>query len=437
MAATSTILSEFDHFKPQAVQDMVVQEYDAPIGPVSAPKMGQPLEFLIPAEEGLYRDLSNTLIMLKVKLTKEDGTKTAVTDAVAPVNLLFSSLFKSFDVRLNGVTVTHQNALYAYRAYMETLLTFSEAVLKTRGACQGWTKDDAGAFDTLLLTDDATNKIPANTGFVARQKWLANDKTLVLMGRPHADIFNQDLDIPDNVNIRLTFTPNENKFVLLAAANATFRLELTEARLFVRTKQLSENARTAHREMCLENGGYRFPLVKTIMNLHDVKGGIAEVSSLVPSNTLPSRIVLGLVDAAAVAGAYNLNPLQFKNASLTNMKLTVGGQSMPREALQMNFTTGEYLTAYYTTLGALNMDIGNRAISLTPTEWANGYNLYAFKLQPGPIELRDSATGDKDKQGLCTANFNFGTPAAGLSLIVFAEVPGAVHISPAGEVSLV
>jgi hypothetical protein len=434
-AATSTILSEFDHFKPQAIQDMVVQEYDAPIGPVSAAKTGQPLEFLIPAEEGLFRDLSNTMLMLKVKLTKADGAKTADADVVAPVNLLFSSLFKSFDVRLSGVSVAHQNMLYAYRAYMETLLTFNESVLKTRGACQGWMEDDAGGFDTLLLIDDTTNKIAANKGFLARKKWLVDGKTLVLVGRPHADIFHQDLDIPDNVNIRLTFTPNENKFVLLAAASATYRLELTDARMFVRTKQLSENARAAHHEMCLENGGYRFPLVKNVMNLHDVKSGIVEINGLVPSSTLPSRVVLGLVDTAAVAGALELNPFNFKNAGITSLKLTVGGQSVPREALAMNFATGDYLTAYYTMLGALGMDIGNRALSITPAEWANGYNLYAFKLQPGPIELRDSTASDK--QGVCTANLSFATAATGLSLIVFAEVPGAVIIAPGGEVTLI
>ena len=60
MAATATVLSEFDHFKPQGIMDMVVNEYDAPIAPLSAPKMGQTLEFLIPAEDGLFRDLSNT-----------------------------------------------------------------------------------------------------------------------------------------------------------------------------------------------------------------------------------------------------------------------------------------------------------------------------------------------------------------------------------------
>jgi hypothetical protein len=437
MAATSSVLTEFEHFKPQAIMDMVVQEYDAPIAPISAAKTGQPLEFLIPAEEGLFRDLSNTMLQLKVKLTKSDGTKTAATDPVAPVNLLFSSLFKSFDVRLNGVTVAHQNALHAYRAYMETVLTYSEAVLKTRGACQGWAKDDAGGHETILLVDDASNKISVNSGFLTRLKMTTNDATLVLMGRPHADIFHQDLDIPDNVNIRLTFTPNENKFVLMAAVNATFKLELTDARLFVRTKQLSENAYNAHRQACMESGGYRFPLVKTMMNMHDVKGGVAEINSLVPSNTLPSRIVLGLVDTAAIAGALNLNPFNFKHAGLTGMKLTVGGQSVPREGLTMNFTTGEYLTAYYTTLAALNMDIGNRAIALSPTDWASGYNLYAFKLQPGPIEMRDSAIGEQDKQGVCSANLTFGVAATALTLIVFAEVPGAVHITPTGVVTLV
>jgi hypothetical protein len=189
--------------------------------------------------------------------------------------------------------------------------------------------------------------------------------------------------------------------------------------------------------MCVENGGYRFPMLKTVMNLHNVKGTIVEIGSLIPSGTLPSRIVLGLVDTAAVAGAYNLNPFNFKHAGLSSIRLTVGGQSVPREAPTMNFTTKEYLTAYYTMLGALNLDIGNRAIALTPAEWANGYNLYAFKLQPGPVELRDTVIGEQDKQGVCTANLAFSAAPEGTSLIVFAEVPGVLYISPAGEVKLV
>ena len=36
-------------------------------------------------------------------------------------------------------------------------------------------------------------------------------------------------------------------------------------------------------------------------------------------------------------------------------------------------------------LEALGFDIGTSCWDLTPSEWANGYNLYAFKITPGPI----------------------------------------------------
>jgi hypothetical protein len=68
---------------------MILAEYDDSIG-VEAPvsKIGQSISFTIPAQDYVCRDLNNSYMVLKVKVTKGDGSKiTASTDAVAPTNL--------------------------------------------------------------------------------------------------------------------------------------------------------------------------------------------------------------------------------------------------------------------------------------------------------------------------------------------------------------
>jgi len=48
-------------------------------------------------------------------------------DHVGPINLLLHSLFSEIDITLNDTLVTSSNNTYAYRSYLETVLSFSEA----------------------------------------------------------------------------------------------------------------------------------------------------------------------------------------------------------------------------------------------------------------------------------------------------------------------
>lgn len=432
MAQQAAVCSEFDYFKPTTAQDMILEEYDEPIAALPISKFDQPVMFEIPAQDGIYRDLNNSYMVIKLKVTKADGTAlTAGTDVVAPTNLLLSSLFKTVEVKLNGVLVSHANSLHAYRAYIETLLTYSEAVLNTRGALEGWCKDDAGKMDGITFTGGAEN-----AAFIARNKWISAGAVLTLVGRPHADIFHQDLDIPPGVAISLKFSPNETKFVLQAAANATFKIEPVEQRFYVRSKRLSAQAIAAHKEMCEQFGGYRIPITKVVMNMHDLAGAAKEISSLVPGDSVPTRVVLGFVSTTAINGAFAENPFNFKPLGLTDLQVHAGGESFPREALKMNFATGDYELAYLNTLAAISLDTGNRALAITPSEWSTSYNLYAFKLQPGPLDYGGSHAV-LPKTGSCKANLAFSSAVAGVHLLVFAEIPGLVHISETGKVTIV
>ena len=429
------MLSEMDYSQPKQVQAMIEKEWVQHVQPTAPVKQGHQLEFNIPAEYGLYRDLNNTTLDLQVKVTRDDGTAIANTDVVAPVNYLMAALFKSVDVRLNGTNVNHTNQLYPFRAYMETLMSSSRDVLDTRGATMGWHKDDSSAMEVIALTD--TSEVKANKGFVARHGNIKGGKILHLSARPHADIFHQPYLIPDNVDIRVTFNPNDSKFALLAAKNATFKVELLNASLAVATKRGADEVVGAHKQASesSDSVGHIIDMTKVLMNMHDISGSVVEIGSLVPGNVIPKRIALALVETAAIGGSYEKNPFKFGNAKMTSLKVVAGGDSYPRDALQMDYASGNYTKAYLSTLRSLELDTGNRALPITPSEWAEGYNLHVIKLQPGPLDVE--ALGWSHKTGTCTANLSFSEAVTGYSLIVYAEVPSVIHISPSGAVTQV
>ena len=72
---------------------------------------------------------------------------------------------------------------------------------------------------------------------------------------------------------------------------------------------------------------------------------------------------------------------------------------VPRNGYTPNFANGQYKKDYMTFLEQLDCDSGDKSISLTPSEWATGYTLYAFKITDGLIgpgtygPRSESATG--------------------------------------------
>ena len=70
---------------------------------------------------------------------------------------------------------------------------------------------------------------------------------------------------------------------------------------------------------------------------------------------------------------------------MNRIELKRNGTSRPSEGYTPNFATGQYIQAYSTFLQELECDTGDKRVSLTSSEWANGNTLYAFKITDGPI----------------------------------------------------
>ena len=423
------MLSEFDYFSPSILQSSVLNEYDELVQAKTVSRSG-PIQFEVGGAANLYRDLSNSYLQVKCKVVQASGAALAENAPVAPVNLLLHSLFSNVSVVMNTKELTEKDSNYAYRAYLETLLTYSDEVLKTRGCVTGWFKDDAATMNAIILADAGTAK--ANTGFVARNAMSSLSKEITLIGRPHCDNFHQNLDIPPNCPLRITFTQTKDSFALMAAANATFKIELISATMYIRTKVGNPEMIAAHTEM-LNTTPMRLPQTQVNLRTHTLAAGTrsSTIDLSIPSK-LPKRIVVGFLAQAATAGTYDNNPFNFQNFGLTDLRLSLNGQSIPADGLTMDYSVGDYHRAYLNTLAALEINTGNRGIALTPKEFKQGFNLYAFKLAPGTLDnnVQPNATNGTLK---LSCSFKEGLPES-TDVVVYSESFSVLEIDKLGSV---
>ena len=301
-------------------------------------------------------------------------------------------------------------------------------------ASEGWRKDDAAQMESLHLVTGSGNT--ANSGFAARAKLAGGSPAVVLLGRPHVDLFHQPLDLPPNCGLTLKLTPSASAFHIMEAGNGTSKVVLLEARLFVRTKKVAPELVLAHKEM-LQKGNMRFPLNRVTVSKYGIAAGFKSVS--IPMNfpaKLPKRLFMGLVSNVASAGQRDKNPFNFQNFGLQDLTLTVNGVQVPMNGLEMDFTKKDYMRAYLNTLQALGLDTDNRAIDITPEEFGGGYTIYGFKIAPGPVDGAVHTVANSS--GSIVANLTFAAAlTANADLIVLAETPAIVEIDKLSGVSIV
>jgi hypothetical protein len=433
-------LSEFDYYNPLFIQSSITGEYDEVITTANAISPdGNALgafEFVVPGAPELFRDLNNSFLKLRLKVTDAANANLGANDPVAPVNLLLHSLFANVTVTLCGKEITEKDSLYPYRAYLETLLTYSQEVLKTRAITEGWAKDDGPLMNNITLAVQANQPDP-NSGFVERRRTILQSRAFTLIGRPHVDLFHQNLDIPPDCKMVIRFTPSPVVFAFIGAnAHAGIKVVVLEAALHVRTKRACPELVLAQKQM-LEHENIRIPHNRVTVTRYGIAQGFTGTSTTLnfPAK-LPKRLFIGFVLNAACTGAIGENPFNFQHFGLTDLTVNLNGNQIPADGMKMNYATGDYHRAYINTLAALGLDNDNRGICLTPHDFANGFNIHGFKISPGPIDGTVFCAANSGGSIVVKATFGAGLAAA-VDMIVFAETPAVLEIDKLSGVTLV
>ena len=125
------------------------------------------------------------------------------------------------------------------------------------------------------------------------------------------------------------------------------------------------------------------------------------------TGALPDLVIVGLVSNTDLAGGYQRNPFNFRNFGVNRIELKRNGTFRPSKGYTPSFATKQYIKAYSTFLQELECDTGDKSVSLSLSEWATGYTLYAFKITDGPIKPGTYGPRSKSATGSARLEVSF------------------------------
>lgn len=362
----------FDIFSTASVEKAMDRSYEQEIHTTTTLQDEGPFEFIIPASSD-YILLPHTRINIQGKITTAAGANPAAGTEYGVVNLFPQALFRQVDVYVGGMNTSSQDGLYPYKAYFETLFSYSETAKKSHLAeTSAWVDDTVGQADTLAA---------ANEGYAARKAMVARTTTFDFCVPLHADIFHSSKLIPPRTPIKIILTRTPDAFSLMTAADTDVKINISKLSLFIRRVIPSDSIASLYNTQ-LEKKEVILPFSRSIIKRETVAQGTTNVHLPLFNGELPRQILVAFVDSTRLDGRKAENPFHFQHNSVNLVNLRINGLSEPGRPYTPNFTTGivsRELRALYDNTGVLT---GDNGFSITKAEFLNGKTFFAWDLTP-------------------------------------------------------
>jgi len=367
--------SELDLFSVPPTQTSMEHGSWIKYHPLTTVTDGSPIEFDVSGSGNDYVDFANTMLHVKAKVTRENGTDLAANAAVGPVNLFLHSLFSQVNISLNGTLITSSTNTYPYRAMIETLRSYGMDAKTSQLTSALYYKDTAGNTDSVDFEDE--NDV--NKGLAVRRHMARESRVIDMMGRLHADIFFQNRYMLNEVGVKIKLIRSKDAFCLMGDAN--YKVKITHESLFARKVKVMPSVFLAHAK-AMEHGTAKYPIRRVVCKSFTIPQNYLDMNhEKLFSGQLPTRIVIRLVDNRAFNGSRERNPFNFAHFNLHEIGLYLDGQQQHAlRPIQPNFATGEYIRAYNTIFAGTGKLGADKGLFITRDEYANGYSLYAFDL---------------------------------------------------------
>lgn len=425
--------SELDLFTLPPTQTTIEQSDTIYYNPMATITSDTPIEFVVTGHGEHYIDLSHTMVKIRARIVKADGTAD-VNDPVGPVNYPAASLFSQVDVTLNQKSVSSTNVNYGYRAIIETLLNYGADARATHLKMGLWSKDTPGSMSAAAKpVAPVTAK---NYGLEDRIEYTAGGRQFDMLAHLHCDIFNQDKFLLNGVEMRIRLVRTKDAFCLMDNNTAHYKFEILEAALLVRRVKLSPGVLLAHAKT-LSTTTAKYPITRVEVKSFVIHNGVlSESIDNAVLGQLPKRIIIGLVDNRAFNGNRKFNPYDFQTFSLNYLSLYVDGKQVPGKPLQPNYDDRHSLSveAYGTLFSGTGIHFGDSGHCISREDYADGYALYAFDLTPD-LSAHCATHWNLVKTGSVRIEVQFGTALVNnVNCIVYTEYDNIVEIDSSRQV---
>lgn len=417
------IKNELDLFSIPPTQTSIERGHWIDHQPVSSVSAGGPVTFLSPGTED-YVDLAKTILVVRAKVTKPDGTAIDADEKVGVTNNFLHSLWKQADIYLKERQVTHASGTYSYRAYLETLLNYGPSAKQSQLTSALFFKDTGGKFSIADPT-----AADANFGLKTRYEFSKESKTIEMAGPIFSDVFFSERLLLSFVDLKVILNRNSNEFCLMSSEDdADYRVQLVDVTLKLRKVKVNPSITMAH-EVALKKGPAYYPIRRVECKSFIIPSGNPSLrKDNVFNGLIPKSFVLGFVESAAFNGAYKKNPYNFQHFDLSFIGLTVNGEELPFKAIQLSFGADPRFVEAYNTLfsgtGKMYYNTGN---DISRAEFVGGNALYAFDLT---ADMCGSASHFSAVQrGNFAVDIKFSNaPTVAVSLVCYGEFENLIQI---------
>ena len=391
--------------------------------PVSSVSESGPITFLAPGTED-YVDLSNTMLMVRAKVTKADGGNLDDGAKVGPVNNFLHSLFKQVDVFLKGKLVTQATGTYPYRAYIDTLLNYGPSAKQSQLTAALFYKDEASKMEVA----DPANASP-NNGLKTRSKFSARSAIVEMGGPIFCDVFFGERLLLSYVDLKVVLNRTSDEFALMASEDdAAFKVKLVDVYLKVRKVKVNPSRAMSH-EVALKKSPAVYPVRRVDCKSFIIPSGNPSLQKDNLFNGLvPKSLVVGLVASAAFNGAYKLNPFNFQHFNVSSLGISVNGESLPSKPFKLSFGNNpRYIEAFLSQFAGTGKMFLNAGNGIDRDEFLKGFALYCFDLTPDMC-----GTGEHFntvQKGNLAIDIQFSTaPTNAVSLVCYGEFENVIFI---------
>ena len=369
-------LPELDFFGQPPFQRLVRHGYWKSYTPINKDQDVGPLEFCIDSTDD-YLDLNDTILHLMVKVQRADAKGVfqnidAARDVVGLINFALHTIFSDIEIYLNDKKIEGGEGNYAYRAYLSSLIFYNQETHQNQLFAAGFIKDEAGKFDEVT-----------NAGLVKRVAW--NNGNLYI-GKLLCDFIRQPAYLMNGVKVGLKMLRQSPAFTLLnfekREDNYNLRVVIESAKLQVRRVRIDpEYMYAVESELTKQTAKYHYDRI-VVKTFQLETGNEVFENQNIFNGMVPKFLAIAMTSSDAYNGYFNKNPFHFKHYDLCYLSLRKNGEDVPFEALEPSYKDGKYTQEYMSLFLNLEMYGKNESLSISKTEFANGYNIYMLKLTP-------------------------------------------------------
>ena len=316
------------------------------------------IQFVIPADPDKFIDPASFRLKGKMKIQKRGANGELENlddeDEVSTCNNAIQSCFERVNFKLDGTLFGDPTGgWYAYKAFIELLLSYSKAGKKVSLRHKLWIPDKEGKHDSLATAAvrqvvggggvdpvAAQARTPSdNDGYETRRNLFTKSNYVYFRIPIHSDVCTMKAHIPPNVKIEVDFVRQKDKFVLLTPdTNTEFKIVFEDVQLVCVKQEHTAEVRKYYFDNLKSGKKYRTRIDRSIFKEYTIAQGQFNLSSynIIRGDAMPGQMILFMVKEKAQFGDLKENPFNFHHYHMSEASFLYNGIHEPLEKVEMD-----------------------------------------------------------------------------------------------------